>query len=114
MLSAKVQAHPDFFVINLDAMKFNPRLWLLPDGIHLNDQGKLKLQLFIKREAIKITSSKRVVPRFGQADYNYQWGLSDMFLTAYGLVKKFIYKVGQPKLDAAIPLAAAHVQLDES
>ncbi len=41
MLSAKVHAHPDFFVINLDAMKYNPRYWLLPDGIHFNDQGKL-------------------------------------------------------------------------
>ncbi len=55
-LSARIQGHPDFFVIDLDTMKFNPRAWLLLDGIHLNDQGKLKLQLFIKREAIKTTS----------------------------------------------------------
>ncbi len=113
-LSARVQNHPNFFVIDLDAMKYNPRQWLLADGIHLNDQGKIKLHLFVKREAIKITSAKRVVPRFGQADYNYSWGLSDVYLTAHGLVKKFQYKVGQAKLDASLPAATAHGQLEES
>ncbi len=106
-LSARVLNHPDFFVINLDAMKYNPRQWLLADGIHLNDQGKLKLQLFVKREAIKITSPKRIVPRFGQANYNYGWGFADVYLTAHGLVKKFQFKVGQPRFDAPVPAATA-------
>ncbi len=39
ILAAKVHPHPDFFVINLDALKYNPRYWMLPDGIHLNNDG---------------------------------------------------------------------------
>ncbi len=104
-LSARVANHPDFFVINLDALKYNPRQWLLADGIHLNVQGKLKLQLFVKRDAIKITSPKRVVPRFGQASYNYAWGFPDCHLTPHGLVKNFQYKVGQPRYNAPVPWA---------
>ncbi|MCP3952352.1 MAG: hypothetical protein GY697_09075, partial [Desulfobacterales bacterium] len=35
-ISSRVANHQDFFVINLDALKYSPRQWLLADGIHLN------------------------------------------------------------------------------
>ncbi|MCP3867002.1 MAG: SGNH/GDSL hydrolase family protein, partial [Gammaproteobacteria bacterium] len=71
--------HENFHFIALDAMKYNPRSWLLSDGTHLNPRGLRKLQTIIRRRAINITSSwystPRPLPAPKDEAYNDEWDL---------------------------------------